>query len=249
MKYHKRLSWDRHRPEFFKLSLIFALAITFMAFNYTYDRNPIVPFDGPVIEEDWIITPPITQQEKKVPTLPPPPKPKLLISPIIEPEAEPKIVFEPKVEAPKAENYLVDEFANDTEPVIAPMVVPAEPEEVIDVPVSMAERMPVYIGCDLDAEESERRDCTGRSLLKHLYDHVKYPIIAREITLEGTVVVSFVVNKKGEIGQIEILRDIGMGCGEEVKKAVKKLKGFYPGKQNGRPVSVIYRVPVKFKLQ
>ena len=249
MKYRKRLSWDRHRPEFFKLSLIFALAIAFMAFNYTYEAKPIIPFDGPSIEEDWIITPPITQQEKKVPTLPPPPKPKLLISPIIEPETEPKMVFEPKIEAPKSENYLVDEYANEPEPVLAPMVVPAEPEEVVDIPVPMAERMPVYIGCDLDAEERERRDCTAKSLLKHLYDNVKYPVMAREVTLEGTVVVSFVVDKRGEIGQIEVVRDIGMGCGEAVKKAFSTLDKFYPGKQNGRPVSVIYRVPVKFKLE
>ena len=78
---------------------------------------------------------------------------------------------------------------------------------------------------------------------------MKYPALARENEIEGTVVVSFIVTKNGEIENIEIMRDIGAGCGESVLKAMKKLGKFYPGKHNGRPVSVIYRLPVKFTLQ
>ena len=57
------------------------------------------------------------------------------------------------------------------------------------------------------------------------------------------------MNKIGDVEDIEIVRDIGFGCGDEVIKAIKKLGKFKPGKQNGRPVSVLYRFPVKFSLQ
>ena len=85
--------------------------------------------------------------------------------------------------------------------------------------------------------------------METIYSNVKYPTIALENDITGTVIVSFVVAKDGKISNIEIVRDIGGGCGKAVLKAMKKLGQFYPGKHNGRPVSVIYKLPVKFKLQ
>ena len=109
--------------------------------------------------------------------------------------------------------------------------------------------MPIYGGCDIDQEENERRDCTSQNLIKHIYKNVKYPIPARDYGVQGTVVVSFIVNKSGMVEDIKIMKDIGMGCGDEVIRVIGKLDKFLPGKQNGRPVSVIDRIPVNFTLQ
>ena len=86
-------------------------------------------------------------------------------------------------------------------------------------------------------------------MIKHIYSILKYPAIARENGITGTVVVSFIINKDGELQDASIMKDIGGGCGAEVLRVVKKLGNFTPGKQNGKPVSVIYRVPVKFDLR
>ena len=83
----------------------------------------------------------------------------------------------------------------------------------------------------------------------HIYATIKYPREARRMSAEGTVFVSFIVNKSGELEDVKILRDFGFGSGEEVIKCIKTLNTFLPGKQNGRPVRVIYRLPVKFKLE
>lgn len=249
MKYQKRISWDRHRPEFFKIGLILALAISFMAFNYTTATpDDLASLGDEPIPVEMLITPPITVQKKDSP--PPPPPPPLVIKTIanVEPATEPIVNFEPKVEVDKVKEYEVDEYAN-TAPVPTATKVEIIPDEVEEEEfVIMADRMPVYGDCDLEGDERIRRSCTNRQLLEHTYATVKYPPLARDIELEGVVVVSFVVNKEGDVQDIKIVKDIGMGCGEEVVKALKTLKKFYPGKQNGRPVNVIYRLPVKFKL-
>ncbi|MDF1695156.1 MAG: energy transducer TonB [Saprospiraceae bacterium] len=248
MKYQKRLHWDRHRPEFLKLGFVMALAITLMAFNYTSQKPSIEPFESEPYEVDYLITPPPTVHKKKV-VPPPPPPPKLTPNLEIEPVDEPVVTFEKEVDVKETEKVIVGEYA--TAPIIeaAPIVevhIPDEPED--KTPLLLAERMPIYGDCDLDLDEATRRLCTQKNLMKHIYSNVKYPVEARDINVEGMVVVSFIVNKKGEIEDIDIVRDIGFGCGREVVASVNKLGKFLPGKQNGKPVRVIYRLPVKFKL-
>ena len=247
MKYQKRLHWDRHRPEFLKLGFIFALAITFMAFNYTSIPPIYEPLDEEPIPEIILITPPITQHFKKV--LSPPPPPKIITNVEIEPTNEPIIKFEQKVEFEEKVETIIDQYANDPIPEPAPIVEIKEEESEDNLPVIMAERMPIYGYCNVDSEERERRDCTNQNLINHIYQNVKYPSQARDYDVQGTVVVSFIVNKNGDVDDIKIVKDIGMGCGNEVRRVIKKLGQFLPGKQNGRPVSVIYRLPVKFSLQ
>jgi len=248
MKYQKRLHWDRHRPEFLKIGFIFALAITLMAFNYTSAPPTLEPYDeGPEII-DIMITPPPTIHKKKV--LPPPPPPKIKNIVNVEPTTEPIIKFEAIVEFEKDVVTEIDEYANDPVPEPAPIVeLVVEDEPDVDIPISIAERMPIYGGCDVDSEESERRNCTSSNLIKHIYKNVKYPTFARGADIQGTVVVSFIVNKTGDVEDVKILRGIGGGCGDEVIRVIKGLDKFLPGKQNGRPVSVIYRLPVKFSLE
>ncbi|MBE2247873.1 MAG: energy transducer TonB [Candidatus Competibacteraceae bacterium] len=48
---------------------------------------------------------------------------------------------------------------------------------------------------------------------------------------------------------MQILRGIGGGCDEEAERVIKKLPGFTPGKQRGRPVRVQYRLPIAFTLK
>lgn len=248
MKYQKRVHWDRHRPEFLKIGFIFALAIAFMAFNYTTDPPKITPFIDDYEIEDFIITPPPTVHQKKI--VPPTPPPKINTIVEIEPTIEPILKFEKVVEFEKEVETVIDEYANDPIPEPAPMVMPIKEEIPEDnAPLLIAERMPIYGSCDVDSEEKEIRDCTNHNLIMHIYNNVKYPALAREYGVQGTVVVSFIVNKQGFVEDVKIVRGVGSGCGEEVERVIKKLGRFLPGKQNGRPVSVIYRLPVKFSLE
>lgn len=255
MKYYVQTSWSKYRPERLSIGFIIAIACCLMAFNHTSYRNDDVTIEslGPDIEET-LITPPITlHQEKKVL---PPPKPKIeLIDNIIEVDqeefTEEDFVVDEPIEDSTEGKTIEDEFASspifDAAPVVAPIV---ETEEGPDnTPISFAERMPVFHSCDIDLEEDERKACTNNSMLIYVQSHVKYPPVARQNGIQGMVVASFVVEKDGSVSEIEIVRDIGGGCGAEVVKVIKSLENFHPAKQNGRPVRVIYRIPIKFKLQ
>ncbi|MBK9636495.1 MAG: TonB family protein [Bacteroidetes bacterium] len=86
-------------------------------------------------------------------------------------------------------------------------------------------------------------------MLKYLKNNIKYPIDAREANITGVVYLSFIVDKEGEIKNIEILKGIGGGCEEEAVRVVKKMSKWNPGKQNGKAVNVQFKLPVSFTLR
>lgn len=87
------------------------------------------------------------------------------------------------------------------------------------------------------------------AMLKYLKDHISYPSTAQESGITGTVFVSFVVSKTGEISNTRILRGIGQACDEEAIKVVNDMPRWLPGMQNGSAVSVVFQIPIKFQLQ
>ena len=254
MKYQALPKWDKNRPEFLQIGFILAIGFVLMAFNYT-----TYPIDETYVtsvlwedDEALEITPPRTPSEPK--TLPPPPTPKIVTVIDVISKDQPTFI-ETKTEeifdeTTENSDVTIDEFATPVKHIAPAIVAPIIVETPIDEgPVLMADRMPVYGECSLDDDELNRRACTNKSVMVAINSSVRYPAIARANDIQGTVVVSFVVAKDGSIQKIEIMRDIGGGCGEAVMKAMKKLGKFHPGKHNGRPVSVIYKLPVKFKLQ
>ena len=83
----------------------------------------------------------------------------------------------------------------------------------------------------------------------YLLNNIMYPGEAREISIQGTVYLSFIVEPDGSITNITILRGIGGGCEEEALRVVKRMPNWVPGKQNGHPVRVMLTLPVKFTLK
>jgi protein TonB len=76
--------------------------------------------------------------------------------------------------------------------------------------------------------------------------NLKYPQIARETGITGTVIVSFIVEKDGSVSNATILKGIGGGCDEEAIRAVLAMPKWKPGKQNGNSVRVWFKLPIKF---
>ncbi len=78
---------------------------------------------------------------------------------------------------------------------------------------------------------------------------VRYPSSALRNGVEGKVFVSFVVDPKGEVTDVKIVKGLGSGLDEETMRAIKTLPRFIPGKQNGREVSVAFTVPITYQIQ
>lgn len=87
-----------------------------------------------------------------------------------------------------------------------------------------------------------------KALLKWIGDNIKYPAIAEENGIQGTVVCMFVVEPDGSITDIQVARSVDPSLDKEAVRVLKKMPKWDPGKQNGAAVRVKYTLPVTFRL-
>ncbi len=238
----------------FGICLALLMTITLMSWtkaervvhNYTPD---------PTDYGDVIIIPPTVQLEKKKDPIPLPPPP----NPIIEVVEDLDLIEEPvkiPIEVPiEAVVETGDDASNLPQPAPSAPRMDLPDEKIIDVipVVTIAERMPRFPGCNSgDLSEAESKKCTDAELLDYVYANLNYPKIARENNIEGRVILQFVIDTKGDISDVKVVRDIGAVCGAAAAKVVVDMvekKGFWtPGKQRHRLVKVRYTLPITFKL-
>ncbi len=101
---------------------------------------------------------------------------------------------------------------------------------------TVVESMPEYIGGD-------------EARMSFLQENIKYPQLARESGIQGTVFVTFVVETNGSVTDVRVLRGIGGGCDEEAVRVVKIMPKWKPGMQRSKPVRVQFTMPIRFTLQ
>ncbi|MBT8230438.1 MAG: M56 family metallopeptidase, partial [Bacteroidia bacterium] len=117
----------------------------------------------------------------------------------------------------------------------------------------VVEQMPRFIGCDYgDMSNEEAVQCSNQKLIEYVGEHLVYPENAKKEGLEGMVVIRFSVLKTGKVDDVNILRDIGKGCGEAGASVIRNMNDdgvkWIPGQQRGKKVNVQYTLPIKFKL-
>jgi periplasmic protein TonB len=102
-------------------------------------------------------------------------------------------------------------------------------------PYSYVEQMPEYPGGD-------------EARIKFFTKNLKYPAIAKESGIQGTVYLTFIVSKTGEISNVQVVRGIGGGCDEEAVRVLQLMPPWIPGRQNGKTVPVQFTLPLRFSL-
>jgi len=95
----------------------------------------------------------------------------------------------------------------------------------------------------------KKKQCAEKRLLEYIYRNIKYPRQARWNGVQGMVVISFVVEKDGSISETKILKDVRGGCGAESVRIVNSMPTWIPGTQRGKPVKVLFNLPILFKLE
>lgn len=88
-----------------------------------------------------------------------------------------------------------------------------------------------------------------QALMRWLGNNVRYPESAQQNDVQGRVVVKFVVEKDGSIGQATIVKGVDKDLDREALRVVKKMPKWQPGKNNGVAVRSYFNLPVVFKLQ
>ena len=86
------------------------------------------------------------------------------------------------------------------------------------------------------------------ALMEYLASHIKYPAKSQKQGIEGTVFVSFIVAKTGQIDEVAVVKGIGKECDAESARVVRQMPPWKPGMQRGKAVPVKYTLPLRFRL-
>ena len=87
-----------------------------------------------------------------------------------------------------------------------------------------------------------------KAMFEFLKENLKYPKNARDC--EGTVYVGFVVKTDGNLTDVNVKRGLHPDIDDEAVRVVKMMSGKWkPGMQSGKPISVAYTIPIKFRLE
>lgn len=217
---------EKFRGIFFQIGIIVATSLTFLAFEWTTPVNVYsLPTPDREIESGFEI-------------------PELIYNVIpAKPDFKP---IAPKVNSTTFKIVIVDPINPTPDP--DPFV---EPDPVFDpskwtkkepttdpdpAPIAVAEVMPEFIG-------------GTAKLFEYLGKNLKYPELAKSTGISGKVFVQFVVDKNGKIKNVEIIHGVNPLLDKEALRVVESMPDWKAGKQHGKPVSVIYNLPISFKLK
>ena len=84
------------------------------------------------------------------------------------------------------------------------------------------------------------------ALLQFLSSTIKYPAECRDSSIEGRVIVSFVIGKDGAICEPEVVKSVHPLLDAEALRVISLMPNWVPGMQQGIPVRVKYSVPITF---
>lgn len=178
---------------------------------------------------------------KEIPPPPPPLRNTIKFTPpVIKPdeqiqEEEQPVLQKEVIEAKSAISNV--SFDKGTDDIAAPVATEKNQiTEEPDQPFVIVEQMPQFPGGE-------------KEMMKFIKNNLRYPSLAAENGISGTVIVNFVVDRDGRITRIKVVRGIGGGCDEEAVRVLGKMPVWSPGKQGGKAVLVSYTVPFKFILQ
>jgi periplasmic protein TonB len=226
-KKSNRADLEKKKVLFLQLGLIVSLGLALAAFEWEIPDYKSTGLPGGTIihfEDDY------TSIQTKQLTPPPPAIPK---------PATEFMIVDNSVEV---EDFTLPDFGADEgeiNPIYTRVVIPALPDEkpAIENEIFInVGKMPEYPG----GEEA---------LFKFLAQNISYPPEAREAGAQGTVYLSFIVEKDGSVSHVKVLRGVGFGCDEEAVRVISRMPKWSPGMQRTMPVRVSFNMPIAFKLK
>ncbi len=223
LKKNPKVDLRNYSGLFLQVGFILSLGLMLAAFGYTVrEKNTggLGELQTVVAEEEII---PITRQQEVKP--PPPVEPPKV--------TEVLTIVEDDVEIEDE----IDIKDSDADQNTAIAIVEIEEEQVVEEAevFFIVENMPEFPGGDLE-------------LRKHIAQNIQYPEIAKENGIQGRVFVQFVVNQKGEVEQVKVVRGVDPSLDKEAIRVINSLPKWKPGSQRGKPVKVSFTVPINFQL-
>ena len=222
-----KASLENKRALFIEIGLIVALAVVYIAFNWTSKDVQVstLEAENQVVQEEEII--PITQE-----TPPPPPEaPKI---PVLSDQID---LVDDEIEVDN--DFLSLEDSDDMGVEIMDYVENVQ-EEVVEeeaIPFQLVEEKPSFMGGD------------ANQFSAWVNKRLVYPEIAKENGVQGRVTLQFTVEKDGSVTKVKVLRGVDPSLDKEAVRVVSMSPKWKPGKQRDRAVPVTYTFPVYFQLR
>lgn len=239
-KKNPKANLSRWSTIFTQVGLILALFIAWQAIEWkTYDNKDLdlgkVDVNA-LLEEDVPIT-----QMKNTPPPPPPPPPKVKTPEVLEVVEDEVEVEEVVIESTESDQNDIVEVEEIQE--VAPV------EEVAQVPFSIIENVPVFPGCEKYETNEEKKECMSSKIREYVMDRFDTDL-AQELGLSGRnrITVIFKIDSKGKVVDVRAQAPHPR-LQKEAVQVVKGLPQMTPGKQRGKPVEVLYTLPIIFQVQ
>lgn len=123
----------------------------------------------------------------------------------------------------------------------------SEYDNKAEVPFAVIDKAPAFEGCDQWVDDP-RKNCTSSKIADFVNANFNTGL-GKQLGLTGInrVIVQFRIDETGNVQDIKT-RAPHPELEEEAKRVIASLPQFIPGEQNGRPVSVMYSLPIAFKV-
>lgn len=106
---------------------------------------------------------------------------------------------------------------------------------------------PIFPGCDGKKVE-ELESCFQENIIKHINLNFGYPKDAKDSNYQGKIIVRFVVDRSGNIGEIKVLKGICASLDQEAIRVISTLPLMRPAIYKDSPVGRQYVVPIVCRI-
>lgn len=238
LKKNPKADIGRRSVLFFQIGLVLMLLISWQAVEWkTYDRT-MADAGQLEIEDDMKEEIPVTQQLTPPPP-PPPPPPAPEVIDVIEDESEEEETIIESTETSQEEEIV------EVEEIIEEVI----EEEIEEVPFAVIENVPVYPGCENQKTNDAKKACMSEKVSTFINRKFNTQL-AEDLGLEGRqrIMVQFKIDQTGKVVDVRA-RAPHPRLEREAVSVVQSLPNMTPGKQRGKPVAVLYSLPIIFDIQ
>ncbi|MDL2224543.1 energy transducer TonB [Bacteroidales bacterium OttesenSCG-928-M06] len=88
-----------------------------------------------------------------------------------------------------------------------------------------------------------------REMMKFIAENLKYPPECKDDSIQGRVVIRFIVNKSGEIVCPYVCKSLHPDADKEALRIIELIPTWKPASNDGIPCEVCYTLPILFKLE
>ncbi|WP_320815448.1 TonB family protein [Flavobacterium sp.] len=233
---------------YFQIGLIVTMVVTLFVLEYKFENKKSVTNDENSVTisvEDVFRYNPIIPESKPVAKLEKAVVKMNRVSPVFK-KVDDNQVLKPETKNIPDENNTINEVPNDLKQSPVSETATKSSENTI----FSVEQLPMFEACK-GLARSEQKACFDSQLAKAISRNLTYPDSDFESGKQGTALVEFVIDEKGNITNVisvdnnRATYDMRMAA----EKAIKKIPRITPAKQGKENVKIKYIIPVSFRLK